>query len=141
LIPTGELKPVKGSPFDFTAATAIGARINDKDTQLEYGKGYDHCWVVIGDAGTLRQAASVYEATSGRYFEVLTTEPGIQFYSGNFLDGSNIGKGGAKYEFRHGLCLETEHFPDSPNQKKFPTTTLEPGQTYSTTTVYKFSTK
>ena len=139
LIPPGELKPVANTPFDFNKPTAIGARINDKDTQIEYGKGYDHCWVLTKTEGLF--AASVYEPTSGRYLEVMTTEPGIQFYSGNFLDGSAIGKGGVSYKQRHGLCLETEHYPDSPNKKDFPTTLLEPGQVYSTTTTYKFSVK
>jgi aldose 1-epimerase len=141
LIPTGELKPVKNTPFDFTSPKVIGSRINEKDTQLELGKGYDHCWVLNGKADSLRLVGWLYEPTSGRYMEVMTTEPGIQFYTGNFLDGKAIGKGGITYNFRQGLCLETEHFPDSPNQAKFPSVTLEPGKTYSTSTVYKFSVK
>lgn len=142
LIPTGELKAVAGTPFDFTAAHKIGERINDaKDIQIKYGKGYDHCWVFSDSSKTLKNVASVYEATSGRMMEVSTTEPAIQFYSGNFLDGSVIGKGGIPAKFRTGFCLETQHYPDSPNQPKFPTTVLKPGETYQTTTVYKFSVK
>lgn len=138
LIPTGELKPVAGTPFDFTKPAAIGSRIGDKDAQLQAGNGYDHCWAVTGADGSLRAIASVYEPTTGRTLEVLTTEPGVQFYTGNFLDGTKVGKGGIPYAFRHGFCLETEHFPDSPNQPAFPTVVLEPGKTYETTTVYKF---
>jgi aldose 1-epimerase len=142
LIPTGELKPVAGTPFDFTKSTVVGTRINDStDTQIKYGLGYDHCWVFTDSSNKLKQGATVYEPTSGRVMEVLTTEPAVQFYTGNFLDGSLTGKGGVVYKKRTGLCLETEHYPDSPNQPKFPTTTLKPGETYQTTTVYKFSTK
>jgi aldose 1-epimerase len=139
LIPTGELAPVEGTPMDFTEPTAIGARIGEDYEQLKLGLGYDHCWVVNGEAGTLRQAATVYEPNSGRFMEVLTTEPAVQFYSGNFLDGSFAGKGGVVYQQRSGLCLETEHYPDSPNQPDFPSAELNPGDTYQTTTVYKFS--
>jgi aldose 1-epimerase len=138
LIPTGELKPVAGTPFDFTKGAVIGSRINDKDAQLAAGKGYDHCFVLTGADGTLRPFATVYEPTTGRTLEVSTTEPAVQFYTGNFLDGSKVGKDGIAYAFRHGFCLETEHFPDSPNQAAFPTVVLEPGKTYETTTVYKF---
>ncbi len=142
LIPTGELKAVAGTPFDFTTAHKIGERINDgKDVQIKFGKGYDHCWVFTDSGKTLKNVASVYEPTSGRLMEVLTTEPSIQFYSGNFLDGSVIGKGGIPAKFRTGFCLETQHYPDSPNQPKFPTTVLKPGETYQTTTIYKFSAK
>lgn len=142
LIPTGELKAVAGTPFDFTTTHKIGERINDtKDIQIKYGKGYDHCWVFTDSGNQLKNVASVYEVTSGRLMEVLTTEPAIQFYTGNFLDGSVIGKGGIPAKFRTGFCLETEHYPDSPNQPKFPTTVLKPGETYQTTTVYKFSSK
>ena len=141
LIPTGELKSVKGTPMDFTAATAIGARIGDSYDQLKNGGGYDHNWVLDKTANTFGLAARAYEKTSGRVMEVLTTEPGLQFYSGNFLDGTHIGKGGKKYEHRYGFCLETQHFPDSPNVRKFPTTTLNPGQTLASTTVYRFSTR
>ncbi len=139
LIPTGELQPVEGTPMDFTEPTAIGTRIGEEYEQLKLGLGYDHCWVINGEAGTLRQAATVYEPNSGRFMEVLTTEPAVQFYSGNFLDGSFAGKGGVVYQQRSGLCLETEHFPDSPNQPDFPSVELKPGDTYQTTTVYKFS--
>ena len=139
LIPTGELRPVQGTPFDFRASTPIGARIDAKDEQVSYGKGYDHNWVLDGHAGTLRQVVRVSEPTSGRVLEVSTTEPGVQFYTGNFLDGTITGKGGAVYRHRFGLCLETQHFPDSPNQPSFPSTVIKPGQPYTSTTVYKFS--
>ena len=142
LIPTGELKAVAGTPFDFTKSAVIGSRINDTtDVQIKYGLGYDHCWVLSDSSKTLKTAAIVTEPTSGRVMEVLTTEPAIQFYTGNFLDGTITGKGGAIYKHRYGFCLETQHYPDSPNQKAFPTTVLRPGQTYATTTVYKFSVK
>jgi len=141
LIPTGILAVVADTPFDFNEATKIGARISEEDEQLEYGGGYDHNWVLNGVDGTLKLQASLYEASSGRYMEVLTQEPGLQFYSGNFLDGSNVGKGGKVYAHRNGLCLETQHYPDSPNQKTFPSTTLRPGEKYETKTMYKFSTK
>lgn len=140
LIPTGELKKVHGTPFDFTRQASVGSRINEKDEQLEVGGGYDHCWV-LSEPGQMKHAATVYEPGSGRVMDVYTTEPGIQFYSGNFLDGSLTGKSGIVYGHRYGLCLETEHFPDSPNQKSFPSTELKPGETYRTQTVYKFSTK
>jgi aldose 1-epimerase len=141
LIPTGVLQPVKGTPFDFTTPTAIGARINQDDQQLKFGKGYDHNWVLNSSSGTLALAVRVTEPTTGRIMEVLTTEPGVQFYVGNFLDGSNVGKGGKTYKFRYGFCLETQHFPDSPNQPAFPSTVLKPGQQYKTSTVYRFSAK
>lgn len=142
LIPTGELKAVAGTPFDFTSAHTIGERINDaKDVQIKYGKGYDHCWVFTKAGNELKKVASVYEPTTGRVIEVATTEPAIQFYSGNFLDGTVIGEGGIPAKFRTGFCLETQHYPDSPNQPKFPTTVLKPGETYQTTTVYSFSIK
>ena len=141
LIPTGELKSVKGTPMDFTSATAIGARINDAYDQLKNGGGYDHNWVLNKAANSFGLAARVYEKTSGRVMEVLTTEPGLQFYSGNFLDGTLTGKGGKKYAHRFGFCLETQHFPDSPNKPQFPPTTLNPGQTLTSTTVYRFSVK
>jgi aldose 1-epimerase len=140
LIPKGHLEKVDGTPFDFNKPTAIGSRINDKDGQLEAGGGYDHCWVLT-EKDSMKWAASLYEPMSGRYMEVLTTEPGIQFYSGNFLDGSLIGKGGVRYAKRFGLCLETEHFPDSPNQPSFPSVVLKPGEVYRTETVYRFSVK
>jgi len=138
-IPTGELKNVTGTPFDFLSAHAIGERINQDDQQLKFGNGYDHTWVINGRAGILRQAASVYEPTTGRVMEVWTTEPGVQFYTGNFLDGSRPGKSGKAYPRRSGLCLETQHYPDSPNRPNFPTTTLRKGATYRSTTIYRFS--
>jgi aldose 1-epimerase len=141
LIPTGELKSVDSTPFDFRKPTAIGARIGAKDPQIEIGRGYDHNFVLNGEAGKLRLVARVTEPGSGRVLEVLTTEPGLQFYTGNFLDGSAVGKGGRAYKHRYGFCMETQHFPDSPNQPSFPTTVLRPGQTYKTTTVYRFLTQ
>lgn len=138
LIPTGELKDVKGTPFDFTTATKIGNRINDDDVQIKNGKGYDHTWVLNRKADGLTLAATLSEPASGRVMEVWTTEPGVQFYSGNFLNGTYVGKGGKKYEYRSALCLETQHFPDSPNQPSFPTTVLKPGEVYKTQTVYRF---
>lgn len=138
LIPTGELKDVKGTPFDFTQATKIGERINADDAQLKNGLGYDHNWVLNRKGEGLSLAAILSEPNSGRIMEVWTTEPGLQFYSGNFLNGKDIGKGGKKYEYRSGLCLETQHFPDSPNQPTFPSTVLKPGDVYRHTTVYKF---
>ncbi len=142
LIPTGELKPVTGTPFDFTKNAKIGTRINDTtNIQIQYGGGYDHAWVLTDTSKTLKLAATVTEPTSGRVMEVLTTEPAIQFYTGNFLNGEVVGKGGTAYKRRSGLCLETEHYPDSPNKTKFPSTVLKPGEVYQTTTVYKFSTR
>jgi aldose 1-epimerase len=140
-IPTGELRSVKGTPFDFTTATAIGARIDQDDQQLKMGNGYDHNWVLSnGTPGSLFLGAQAYDPHSGRVLEVLTTEPGIQLYTGNFLDGIH-GKDGKVYNRRNAFCLETQHFPDSPNHPNFPTTELKPGQHYESTTVYKFSTK
>jgi aldose 1-epimerase len=139
LIPTGDLAPVEGTPFDFREPTAIGARIDQDNEQLKFGLGYDHNFVINRSAEGLGLAATVVEPTTGRRMEVLTTEPGVQFYSGNFLDGTVTGKGGTVYQKRAGFCLETQHYPDSPNQPQFPTTVLEPGQTYRTTTVYRFS--
>jgi len=141
LIPTGEIRFVEGTPMDFRTPTAIGARINAKDDQLRYGRGYDHNWVLNKTGNEMTLAASVYEKTSGREMDVWTTQPGIQFYSGNFLDGSNIGKGGKAYAYRTGFCLETQHFPDSPNKPQFPSTVLRPGETFTSTTIYKFSTR
>ncbi len=140
LIPTGELKPVGGTPFDFTKPTLIGAHISEKNEQLKNGKGYDHNWVLNKKDDELSLAASVTVPTTGRIMEVWTTEPGLQFYSGNFLDGSNIGKGGKKYEYRSGFCMEAQHFPDSPNHPNFPSTVLRPGSIYKQQTVYRFST-
>ncbi len=141
LIPTGELRPVRGTPFDFTSPARIGARINQDDEQLKFGGGYDHNWVLNSSDGKLSLSARVTEESSGRVMELLTTEPGLQFYVGNFLDGSNIGKGGKAYKHRYGFCMETQHFPDSPNQSAFPSTVLKPGQVYRQTTVYRFMTK
>lgn len=139
LIPTGELTEVAGTPMDFRQPTPVGARIGQEYPQLVYGIGYDHCWVLNKEGDALTLAATVHEPTSGRLMEVRTTEPAVQFYSGNFLDGTLTGKGGAVYEQRTGLCLETEHFPDSPNQPNFPSTELNPDEAYQTSTVYKFS--
>lgn len=139
LIPTGELRSVAGTVMDFRTATPIGARINADDAQLKFGGGYDHNWIVNGEPGTLRLAARVSEPTSGRVMEVHTTEPAIQFYAGNMMPPTLPGKGGRVYVRRGGFCLETQHYPDSPNKPEFPSTTLEPGQAYQTTTVYKFS--
>ena len=138
LIPTGELRSVEGTPFDFRKPVAIGARINQDDQQLKYGNGYDHNFVLDRTGDGLVLAARVTEPKSGRVMEVYTTEPGIQFYSGNFLDGSNKGKGGKIYRRRYGFCLETQHFPDSPNKPNFPSTALRPGAKYQSTTVYRF---
>jgi aldose 1-epimerase len=139
LIPTGELKPVESTPFDFRKATAVGARIGADDEQLHLGHGYDHNWVLDGGGGKPTEAAEVYDPSNGRVLKVLTDQPGIQFYSGNFLDGSIKGKGGKPLEFRSALCLETQHFPDSPNHPDFPSTELKPGEGYHTVTVYSFS--
>ena len=140
LIPTGKIKSVEGTPFDFRKATRIGDRIEANDEQIKLGGGYDHNWVIDGKAGEMREAAEVYEPNRGRVMTVSTDQPGIQFYSGNFLTGSK-GKGGAPYPRRSALCLETQHFPDSPNHPDFPSTVLRPGQTYDTVTVFKFSTR
>jgi aldose 1-epimerase len=140
LIPTGEMRAVANTPFDFTKPTAIGARIDQDDEQLRFGKGYDHNWVLDKtNAGGLQIAAEVFEPSSGRVLEVLTTEPGIQFYSGNFLDGTVRGKGGQLYGHRTGFCLETQHFPDSPNHQNFPSTELKPGKVYRSTTVFRLT--
>ena len=141
LIPTGELKPVAGTPFDFNKPTAIGARIGQDDQQLKFGIGYDHNWVINKPFGEMGIMARVYEPASGRVLEVFSTEPGLQFYSGNFLDGKLTGKGGWKYDFRNAFCMEPQHFPDSPNQPSFPTVVLKPGETYRNTISYSFTTK
>ena len=138
-IPTGELRSVRRTPFDFLMPHAIGERINQDDEQLKFGSGYDHNFVINGRMGTLRQAAVVTEPSTGRVMEVWTTEPGVQFYTGNFLDGSLIGKSGKPYQRRSGFCLETQHYPDSPNKPNFPTTTLKKGATFKSTTIYRFS--
>ena len=139
LIPTGELAPVAGTPFDFRKLTAIGPRIDSDNDQLKKGKGYDHNWVLDSGGGKLSEAAEVYEPTTGRVMQVWTDQPGVQFYTGNFLDGTITGKGGKVYQHRAALCLETQHFPDSPNHPKFPSTELKPGQKYHTVTIYRFS--
>jgi aldose 1-epimerase len=140
LIPVGELRPVLGTPFDFNKPTAIGARINQTDEQLKFGGGYDHNWVITKPMGQLGLMARVYEPTTGRVLEVLSTEPGLQFYTGNFLDGKLKGKGGWVYQFRNAFCLEPQHYPDSPNQPNFPSVVLKPGQVYKNTILYRFST-
>lgn len=140
LIATGEILAVENTPMDFRKPVAIGKRIESEYEQLKFGKGYDHNWVInSGDGVELVLAAGVHEPVAGRYMEVYTTEPGIQFYSGNFLDGSITGKSGRAYGLRSGFCLETQHYPDSPNKPEFPSVVLNPGETYRTTTIYKFS--
>ncbi len=141
LIPTGERAPVAGTPFDFRAPSPIGARIRDADARLAQAGGYDHNFVVAGGAEPLARAARVREPASGRVMELFTTEPGLQFYSGNYLDGSAIGKGGVPYEYRCGFCLEPQKFPDSPNQPDFPSCIVRPGERYQSRTVYRFSTE
>ena len=141
LIPTGKLEPVKGTPMDFTTPTKIGARIDDNFEQLQLGHGYDHNFVLNRKGPGMVLAARVTEPTSGRVLEVSTTQPGVQFYSGNFLDGSITGKQGHVYKRRYGFCLETQHYPDSPNHPNFPSTILKPGQTFHQKTVFKFSAK
>ncbi|MFW6206038.1 MAG: aldose epimerase family protein, partial [Gemmatimonadota bacterium] len=138
LIPTGEVRPVEGTPFDFRTPERIGARIDAEDTQIGYGPGYDHNWVLARTVDGLDLAARVVEPGTGRTMEVYTTEPGIQFYSGNFLDGTITGKDGHVYDHRSGFCLETQHFPDSPNQEAFPSTILRPGEEYRSRTVLTF---
>ncbi|MEY4938737.1 MAG: Aldose 1-epimerase precursor [Verrucomicrobiota bacterium] len=138
LIPLGKIAPVAGTPLDFRTPRVIGDRIAVDDEQLRRAGGYDHNFVIDGAAGTLRPAATVTHPRSGRTMDVLTTEPGVQFYTGNFLDGSYVAKDGQRYRRRGGFCLETQHFPDSPNQPEFPSTILRPGQTFRSTTVYRF---
>jgi aldose 1-epimerase len=140
LIPTGELRPVAGTAFDFRKPMVIGARIENDDEQLKFGHGYDHNWVLNSHSSAKPMlAATVVDPKSGRKLEVWTTEPGVQFYTGNFLDGSDRGKGGATYVRRSALCLETQHFPDSPNHPSFPTTELLPGAKFFSETIFKFS--
>ncbi len=139
LIPTGELAPVEGTPMDFRKPMKIGARIDAGYAQLKLGRGYDHNWVLDRSGNGLELAARLHDPRSGRVLEVLTTEPGLQFYSGNFLDGTLKGKDGKVYPRRAALCLETQHFPDSPNHSNFPSTELKAGKKYQTTTVFKFS--
>jgi len=139
LIPTGELKSVEGTPFDFRTPHPIGERIDADDPQLHLGHGYDHNFILDHAPGQLAEAAEVYEPTSGRILRVLTTEPGVQLYTGNFLDGTITGKEGRVYQRRFAFCLETQHFPDSPNHSSFPTTELKPGQEFHSVTVFQFS--
>ena len=141
LIPTGEIRNVEGTPFDFTSVKKIGKEINADNEQLKRGKGYDHCWVLNGEKGNMRMVASAYDETSGRLMEIFSKEPAIQFYTGNFLDGTLPMPNGGTYAHRTGFCLETQHYPDSPNQAEFPATVLQPGETYSTKTTFKFSVK
>jgi aldose 1-epimerase len=138
LIPTNELRPVAGTLFDFLQPHTIGERINGDDQQLKLGRGYDHNYVLNKSGGELSLAAKVHEPTSGRIMEVWTTEPGIQFYTGNFMDGKDIGKGGKSYGYRTAFCLEAQHHPDSPNHPDFPSTVLRPGEVYKQQTIYKF---
>jgi aldose 1-epimerase len=139
LIPTGELKAVAGTPFDFLKPHAVGSRISAADEQIQLGHGYDHNFVIDGGGKELTEAAEVYDPATGRLLQVLTTEPGVQFYTANFLDGSIKGKGGVAYPKNAALCLETQHFPDSPNQPAFPSTVLRPGSVFHSTTIYRFS--
>ena len=141
MIPTGEIEDIRGTALDFTEPHAIGERIEEKDSMLIYGSGYDFNYVINKEPGELAFAASAYEPESGRFMEVFTTEPGIQLYTGNHLGGTEIGQSGVPYTERTGFCLETQHFPDSPNQPGFPSTLLEPGDVYESTTIYKFSVK
>jgi aldose 1-epimerase len=139
LIPTGVLQPVDGTPFDFRTPTAVGARIGQDNEQLKFGNGYDHNWCINGSAGTVRLMARVYDPTSGRVLEVSSSSPGMQFYSGNFLDGTLTGKGGWVYKFRDAFCMEPQDYPDSPNKPNFPSAELKSGQVYQNTLIYRFS--
>jgi aldose 1-epimerase len=141
LIPTGALKEVANTPFDFRVAKTVGQDINANDEQLERGLGYDHCWVLNNQNEGMRLASTVYEKESGRFLEIFSDEPGIQFYTGNFLDGTLPGKQGGTYAYRTGFCLETQHYPDAPNQNDFPSVVLNPGEKYETKTSFKFSVK
>ncbi|MFA7421241.1 MAG: aldose epimerase family protein [Melioribacteraceae bacterium] len=141
LIATGELTKVESTPFDFRSLTPIGKNVNADDQQIRYGLGYDHNWVINNWDKSVKKVGELYEPNSGRLMEVFSDQPGIQFYSGNFLDGSVMGKRGSVYKYRTGLCLETQHFPDSPNKPKFPSVTLKPSEKYKQKTIYKFSTK
>lgn len=138
MIPTGELLAVDNTPFDFRTPTPIGARINDSHPQIQFGPGYDHNWVIAKPLGELGLVARVFEPSSRRAMEVFSTEPGVQFYTGNFLDGTLVGKGGRSYQRRSGFCLEPQHYPDSPNKPNFPSVVLSPGETYQNTMVYRF---
>ncbi|WP_299781822.1 aldose epimerase family protein [uncultured Formosa sp.] len=141
LIPTGDIKNVEGTPFDFRKPNTIGKDINLENEQLSLGKGYDHCWVLNGEKDTMRKVASAYDKSSGRFMEIYTEEPGIQFYTGNFLDSTLPMPKGGTYGHRTGFCLETQQYPDAPNQKDFPSVVLNPGEMYATKTLFKFSVK
>ena len=141
LIPTGQIAPVAGTPLDFTTPHVIGERIGADNEQLKFAGGYDHNWVLDNQSGKIALAATVSDPKTGRFMEVLTDQPGVQFYTGNFLDGTITGIGGKKYVKRGALCLETQHYPDSPNHPEFPNTILRPGETYRSTTIYRFSAK
>lgn len=141
LIPTGEIAAVENTPMDFRTAKEIGTHIEVQDEQLEYGKGYDHNWVLRESAGQIRKIAELYEPVSGRLMTMFSDQPGLQFYSGNFLDGTAKGKDGITYQHRTGLCLEAQAFPDTPNKPQFPPVTLKPGKVYRQTTIHQFSTR
>lgn len=141
LIPIGEIRPVKGTPMDFTNTTIIGKHIDEAYDQLTFGKGYDHNWVLDKKEGEVGLAAEYYDPASGRLMQVYTSQPGVQLYTGNWLDGTAKGKGGKPYGFRSALCLETQNFPDSPNKPEFPSTLLKPGRVYKHTCIHKFSTR
>ena len=141
LIPTGEIRNVGDTPFDFRRPKNVGDEINNSNKQLMIGNGYDHCWVLNNQDKGLRFVASAYDSSTGRLLEVFSDQPGIQFYSGNFLDGSLKSKIGGTYDFRSGFCLETQHYPNSPNEMSFPSVTLNPGEKYETETIFKFSSK
>jgi aldose 1-epimerase len=141
LIPTGEIAPVDGTPMDFRTPTAIGARVDDDFEQLKFGRGYDHNWVLrprTGDTAALRHAARISDPTSGRVMDVFTDEPAMQFYGGNFYDGSDVGASGQPHRYRESFALETQHYPDSPNHPNFPSTVLRPGDTYTSVCEYRF---
>ena len=141
LIPSGELRGVEGTPFDFRKPKRVGDDINEDYTQLTFGNGYDHCWVLNNQNVGVRFVASAYDTLSGRSLEIFSDQPGIQFYSGNFLDGTLKSKDGGNYEFRSGFCLETQHYPNSPNHESFPSVILNPGEKYNTETIFRFSTR
>ena len=141
LIPSGELRDVEGTPFDFRVPKRVGDDINEDYTQLTFGNGYDHCWVLNNQNEGVRFVASAYDTLSGRSLEIFSDQPGIQFYSGNFLDGTLKSKDGGNYEFRSGFCLETQHYPNSPNHESFPSVILNPGEKYNTETIFRFSTR